>query len=185
MLGTFNTVLEKLIDLVLLGLLLFFLSLVSYQIVSRNFPIFPTIYWTEEFSRFSFQWMVLLGTALGVYRSDHFVLDAFPKHSFMGRLTRILREIVLMGIAVFFIVKGFEFAETGWRRRSTAAGLPMFYVYVTFFVGGIIMMTFQAQRLLILLTKGIDRLEAELNAQPPENVAVQDHTPTNNSDKGA
>ena len=70
----------------------------------------------------------MLGTALGVYHSDHFVLDAFPKNSRMDRFTRYLREFVLFVIAIFFVWSGAEFAETGGRRRSTAAQLPMCWI---------------------------------------------------------
>ncbi|MCA0928240.1 TRAP transporter small permease [Ruegeria profundi] len=173
-LDAFNKWLEKVLEWVLLGLLGLFLSLILYQVVSRNLPVLPTIYWTEEFSRFSFQWAIMLGTALGVYHFDHFVLDAFPKNSRIDRFTRYSREIVLVIIAVFFIWSGWEFAETGWRRRSTAAQLPMFWVYVCFFASGVLMALFSLQRLLTLVTKGLDALEHELNASPPEEVALQE-----------
>ncbi|WP_305988817.1 TRAP transporter small permease [Roseibium sp. MMSF_3544] len=173
-LDTFNRGLEKVLEWVLLALLAFFLSLILYQIVSRNLPVLPPIYWTEEFSRFAFQWTIMLGTALGVYHSDHFVLDAFPKNSRMDRFTRYLREIVLVLIAIFFIWSGWEFAETGWRRRSTAAQLPMFWIYVCFFTAGVVMALFMLQRVLTLLTKGLDKMELELNSLPPEEIALRE-----------
>ncbi|MGP1396692.1 MAG: TRAP transporter small permease [Inquilinaceae bacterium] len=174
MLDTLNRRLEKAIDLLLLVLLAFFLSLILYQVVSRNLPVLPPIYWTEEFSRFAFQWTVMLGTALGVYHSDHFVLDAFRPGSSLDRFSRYLRELVLLGIALFFLIKGWEFAETGWRRKSTAAQLPMFWIYVTFCAAGAIMILFSAQRLYLLATGGLHAMETTLNSLPPEELALRE-----------
>ncbi|MEO1199139.1 MAG: TRAP transporter small permease [Pseudomonadota bacterium] len=173
-LDTFNRAIEKIIEYVLLLLLGFFLCLILYQVLSRNLPVLPPIYWTEEFSRFAFQWTVMLGTALGVYHADHFVLDAFKRGSRLDRFTRYVREFVLVGIAIFFIVKGWEYAETGWRRTSTAAKMPMFYVYVTFFVCGVIMLLFKIQRIWMLLTQGLDAMEEALNSAPPEEIALRE-----------
>jgi len=169
-----NRRVEKAIEWALLGLLGFFLCLILYQVISRNLPVLPPIYWAEEFSRFSFQWAIMLGTALGVYHSDHFVLDAFPQNSRMDRFTRYLREFVLVIIALFFIWSGWEFAETGWRRRSTAAQLPMFWIYACFFAAGVFMALFMLQRILTLLTKGLDTMEQELNSLPPEELALRE-----------
>lgn len=170
----FNSGMERAIEFVLLLLLAFFLSLILYQVVSRNLPVLPPIYWTEEFSRFAFQWTIMLGTALGVYHADHFVLDAFPKNSRLDRIARRTREFVLFAIAIFFIVKGWEFAETGWRRKSTAAQLPMFWIYSSFFVCGVIMLVFKAERLWLLVTRGVDEMERELNSIPPEELALRE-----------
>lgn len=66
LLARINRALEKLLHWVLLALLFGFIALIIYQIVSRNLPLLPRLYWTEEFSRFAFQWMIMLGTAIGV-----------------------------------------------------------------------------------------------------------------------
>ena len=175
-LARLNRGLEKVIELILLFLLAFFLVLILYQVVSRNIPILPPIYWTEEFARFAFQWTVMLGTALGVYHSDHFVLEAFPRDSTMDRITRYLREFILLAIAIFFVTKGWEFAETGWRRKSTAAHLPMFWLYVTFFSCGVIMIIFKLQRLYLMFRYSLDTMEQQLNTFLPD--AADSPSPT-------
>ena len=72
-----NRVLEKILYALLLALLFGFIALIIYQILSRNLPLLPRLFWTEELSRFAFQWMIMLGTAVGVLHADHFVLEAF------------------------------------------------------------------------------------------------------------
>lgn len=159
-----NRKLERGLELTLLVLLFVFLSLILYQVASRNLPVLPPIYWTEELSRFSLQWTIMLGAAIGVYRSDHFVLDAFPQGWPIERFSRCAREFALLGIALFFVIEGWAFAETGWRRRSTAAQIPMFFVYAAFFVSGAFMLLFQIQRVALLLTRGIGALDDDLGS---------------------
>jgi hypothetical protein len=67
----------KTLDRLSATLLFAFVGLIAYQILSRNLLALPVIYWSEELARFSFQWSIAIGTALGVLHADHFVLHAF------------------------------------------------------------------------------------------------------------
>jgi len=166
---------ERLLGAVLLALLGFFFLSVLYQILNRNLPALPNAYWTEELSRFAFQWMVLLGTAVGVLRNDHFVLEAFPRGSLAARLTTAVRELALFGIALVFLVQGYGFGIGGLNRTSTAVGLPMVYVYMAFTACGALMLLFCAQRLLGLALFGAEGMRTRLDAPGPEEAtAVQD-----------
>lgn len=162
-LSRLNRALERLLHLVLLALLFGFIALIIYQIVSRNLPLLPRLYWTEEFSRFAFQWMIMLGTAVGVLHADHFVLEAFPRGSRADRVTRWVRDLACLAIGVIFIVHGKDFALSGLRRSATASGLSMVYVYSAFTVSGIFIVLFSAQRLLHALLHGIPHMEAALD----------------------
>lgn len=162
-LSRLNRTLERLLHLVLLALLFGFIALIIYQIVSRNLPLLPRLYWTEEFSRFAFQWMIMLGTAVGVLHADHFVLEAFPRGSRADRVTRWIRDLACLAIGVIFIVHGKDFALSGLRRSATASGLSMVYVYSTFTVCGVFIVLFSAQRLLHALLHGMPRMEAALD----------------------
>ena len=167
-----NRLLEKLLGALLLALLAFFFFSVLYQILNRNIPALPNAYWTEELSRFAFQWMVLLGTAVGVLRNDHFVLEAFPAGSWPSRATTVLRELALLGIALVFVLQGYGFGMGGLRRTSTAAGLPMIYVYMGFTVCGVLMLAFCAQRLLGIALFGVPGMRERLDAPGPAGTEV-------------
>ncbi|MBB3143510.1 TRAP transporter small permease [Halomonas organivorans] len=162
-LSRLNRMLERLLHLVLLALLLSFIALIIYQIVSRNLPLLPRLYWTEEFSRFAFQWMIMLGTAVGVLHADHFVLEAFPRGSRADRMTRWIRDLACLAIGVIFVVHGKDFALSGLRRSATASGLSMVYVYSAFTVCGGFIVLFSTQRLLHALLHGMPRMEAALD----------------------
>ena len=167
-----NRLLEKFLGALLLALLAFFFFSVLYQILNRNIPALPNAYWTEELSRFAFQWMVLLGTAVGVLRNDHFVLEAFPAGSLLSRATTVLRELALLGIALVFVFQGYGFGMGGLRRTSTAAGLPMIYVYMGFTVCGVLMLVFCLQRLLGIALFGAPGMRERLDAPGPVEVDV-------------
>lgn len=162
-LASLNRLLERLLHVVLLALVFGFIVLVIYQVLSRNLPMMPRIYWTEEFSRFAFQWMVMLGAAVGVLHADHFVLEAFPRGSRSDLATRIIRDLACLAIGAIFVWYGREFALSGLRRHATASGLSMIYVYSAFTVSGTFMVLFSLQRLLHAGLHGMDHMEAALN----------------------
>ncbi|WP_168015055.1 TRAP transporter small permease [Halomonas salinarum] len=162
-LSRLNRLLERGLYLILLALLAGFIVLIIYQIVSRNLPLMPRLYWTEEFSRFAFQWMIMLGTAVGVLHADHFVLEAFPRGSRADLITRWIRDLACLTVGVIFIVYGKDFALSGLRRSATASGLSMIYVYSAFTVSGVFILLFSAQRLLHAMLEGMPRMEAALN----------------------
>lgn len=154
----FNDALERVVHALLLLLLATFFVLVLYQIASRNVGALPRIYWTEEMSRFAFQWMVMLGTALGVRHADHFVLEAFPAGTRLARMSHGVRELSFIAMGVLFVYYGWDFAVSGLRRTSTAAGLPMVYVYAAFVACGALTLLFAAERTLAALCHGLDAL---------------------------
>lgn len=182
-LSRLNRLLERGLYLILLALLTGFIALIIYQIVSRNLPLLPRLYWTEEFSRFAFQWMIMLGTAVGVLHADHFVLEAFPRGSRADRVTRWIRDLACLAVGIIFIVYGKDFALSGLRRNATASGLSMVYAYSAFLVSGIFISLFSAQRLLHALYAGMERMEAALNT-PSEIESIPESGDPNNAELG-
>jgi len=184
-LSRLNRVLERLLHWLLLALLLGFIALIVYQIVSRNLPLLPRLYWTEEFSRFAFQWMIMLGTAIGVLHADHFVLEAFPQGSRIDRATRLIRDLACLAVGIIFIVYGKDFALSGLRRHSTASHLPMIYVYSVFTACGVFVVLYALERLLHTALYGLDSMERELNTPNElDDIAATDDTPHSVIERG-
>ncbi|RCV88675.1 TRAP transporter small permease [Billgrantia montanilacus] len=185
-LASLNRALERLLHVVLLALVFSFILLIIYQVVSRNLPFMPRLYWTEEFSRFTFQWMVMLGAAVGVLHADHFVLEAFPRGSRADLATRVIRDLACLTIGLIFIIYGKDFAQSGLRRSATASGLSMVYVYSTFMVSGVFILLFSIQRLLHTVLHGMQDMEKALNT-PNEidtlDVIQPDQTPLEGLDR--
>ncbi|CBV41051.1 TRAP transporter small permease [Halomonas elongata] len=170
-----NRGLERCLHWLLLALLFGFIALIVYQIVSRNLPLMPRLYWTEEFSRFAFQWMIMLGTAIGVLHADHFVLEAFPRGSRASLVTRWIRDLSCLAVGLIFVIHGKDFALSGLRREATASGLSMIYVYSAFSVSGLLIILFSAQRLLHALLDGVPRMEASLDTPDAVEEALEAH----------
>ncbi|MDI6004255.1 TRAP transporter small permease [Cobetia marina] len=176
-LSRLNRTLERLLYLVLLVLLASFIVFIIYQIASRNLAFLPRLFWTEEFSRFAFQWMVMLGTAVGVLHADHFVLEAFPRGSRADLVTRWIRDLACLLLGVLFIVHGKDFALSGLRRSAMASGLSMIYVYSVFTVSGVFIVLFSLQRLLHAWLYGMPAMEAALNTpNEAEELATPEET---------
>ncbi|WP_110709899.1 TRAP transporter small permease [Salinicola sp. CR57] len=162
-LGRVNRQLERFLNGVLLLLLASFIVLIVYQIASRNLGFMPRLYWTEEMSRFAFQWMIMLGTSIGVLHADHFVLEAFPRGSRPDRVTRVIRDVACLLVGMIFVVFGFGFLLSGFDRIASASQLPMVVTYSTFFVSGVLIVLFSLQRLLLTMRHGVDAMERELD----------------------
>lgn len=121
---------------------------VTYQIVARYIQFIPRFLWTEEICRFTLNWLVMIGSALAVRNCDHFDIDVLTKLNPRAKEIRFLvvNIIVLIGI-LFFAVYGWEFAVSGLRRRSMAAGVSMFWVYISFVVFGVSSVIFQVEKI--------------------------------------
>lgn len=158
-----NRVLEKILYAILLALLFGFIALIIYQIISRNLPLLPRLFWTEEFSRFAFQWMIMLGTAVGVLHADHFVLEAFPTGTRPDQMTRWARDLACLTTGIIFVWFGKDFAISGLRRSATASGISMIYVYSVFTACGGFIILFSLERLLYAALHGMPAMEKVLN----------------------
>jgi TRAP-type C4-dicarboxylate transport system permease small subunit len=111
---------------------------VSYQVLGRYASFVPRALWTEEVSRLCLAWMVFLGAALAVRRSEHFVIDLIPERV-QRRLAQPIQLVVLAGIAgagFVILLGGIGFAETGFGRTSTTSGIQMVWAYVAMPVAG-------------------------------------------------
>tara|TARA_B100000700_G_scaffold298159_1_gene363765 strand:- start:340 stop:957 length:618 start_codon:yes stop_codon:yes gene_type:complete len=187
-----NRVLEKALYAILLALLFGFIALIIYQIISRNLPLLPRLFWTEEFSRFAFQWMIMLGTAVGVLHADHFVLEAFPSGTRADQMTRWARDLACLVTGIIFVWFGKDFAISGLRRSATASGISMIYVYSVFTACGGFIILFSLERLLYAALHGMPAMEKVLNTPNAvddmmcndmsiDNVATTSTSSTNNT----
>ncbi|NBB90372.1 MAG: TRAP transporter small permease subunit [Spirochaetes bacterium] len=158
-----NHRLEQALEFIGTSLLGIFIVLVIYQIISRNIDFIPVILWTEEVSRFSFMWMIMMGATIGLLHSDHFLIDIFENNAKARRVAAVVREILILITLLVFLTYGWQFGMTGTRRISMAAKLPMVYVYMSFFVMGLFGAIFTLQRMLMMAQTGVDEVQSELD----------------------
>jgi TRAP-type C4-dicarboxylate transport system permease small subunit len=137
------------------SMLALFTVVVAYQVFSRYVDFVPRFIWTEEISRFSFIWMLFLGTAVAVRKKRHFVIDLFPAHiqERYGRLLDLFVLLIILAVAVSMVVGGVHFVEMGLKRISTTSGIQLAWIYLSIPVSGASIILFSLEQLWDILKK--------------------------------
>ncbi|MDQ8030426.1 MAG: TRAP transporter small permease [Bordetella sp.] len=129
MIARFKTFLFTLLTLVLL-------LCVFGQVVLRYLTDEP-IAWTEELSRYTFIWLVMLGAAEGSRRAGHFAIDLVTRR-LEGRAARGYHGLVagLEGVAYAFLaVSGAVLLPIVSGQTSITLGVPLTVAYAAIPVG--------------------------------------------------
>ncbi len=132
----------------IIGVLLAALTIVvTFQVLGRYVPFIPRPLWTEEISRWLLAWMVFLGAAIALRRSDHFVIDMIPQRldETFGRYLQTFVLLAIFAISVILLVGGSLMAYGGMSRISTASGLPLALAFAAVPVGGLFMTLFSME----------------------------------------
>jgi TRAP-type C4-dicarboxylate transport system permease small subunit len=117
------------------------------QVFTRLLPRFLgdwaviSLPWTEELSRFSFVWLLMLGASVGMYNQEHFnvtfVVDALPPSLRPSiQLLVYLLELLFVG---FLIAHGYWMSEMVWNQIAPAVGVSYAWVYMSVPVGASLM----------------------------------------------
>jgi TRAP-type C4-dicarboxylate transport system permease small subunit len=119
---------------------------VTLQIFSRYTTLVPFYIWTEEMARFVFIWMIMLGAALGIRESTHFVVDVWPR---LGprpnALFGLLSSFAILIMALVFTWWGWEFTRFAFRRISELAELPLWWIHIAWPMTGLSWLLFQGE----------------------------------------
>jgi len=113
------------------GFLLVLMSLATFaNVIARYFFNYP-LEWAEEFSRYSFIWVVFLGAAACSKRKTHILIDAVTSHLPMRvqALCAVLVEaivLVLMGAITYY---GYLLCTMATQATSTLK-IPQYSVYL-------------------------------------------------------
>lgn len=136
--------LEKSVAGAFFGILIVCLIL---QVFTRLLPKFLgdwaviSLPWTEELSRFSFVWLLMLGASVGMYNQEHFnvtfVVDTVPPALRPPiQFLVYLAELLFVG---FLIVHGYRMSEMVWNQIAPAVGVSYAWVYMSVPVGASLM----------------------------------------------
>jgi TRAP-type C4-dicarboxylate transport system permease small subunit len=119
-------------------LLLLVIIASSLQVFTR-YVLNASMTGTEEFARFSFIWMSMLGCSVAVGRAAHPTITLI-----VDRMKGIYKKILIVGIsilislcALIWIVYGIEMVSVTTAMRSPILLVPMAYVYLAIPVGGL------------------------------------------------
>jgi len=97
-------ILERVFDLIEqgLGVLLLLVMFISVLVqIFFRYVLKSPLTWTEEASRYSFIWIVLLGAAFAVRKKEHVVMEVLVKHfptSLQRYISLVLNTIILISL---------------------------------------------------------------------------------------
>jgi len=115
-------------------------AVIFYAVVMRYIFHRPPA-WSEELSRFTFIWMIMLGAVLVTREQSHiqitFVLDLLPKklRFFLSNFVRLL----MLAFCWVMIQEGLEIYPIVAEASSPSFGISMGWLYLSIPVGGILM----------------------------------------------
>lgn len=140
----------------------FLIITVTYQVVARHIDFIPRFLWTEEVSRFTLIWLVMIGASAGIHNRDHFDIDIFSNLTpHINRIRSIIINFSILLFSFFLIVYGLDFAKSGLRRISLAARIPMAWIYISFFFLGISAIVFQVEHILKYFEKQPNNINSD------------------------
>ena len=115
-----------------------------------------SIFWNEEFARYSLLWIIFLALGIAYEEGQHInitnFVDALPKKTRL--LVILLSELVLIFFLYYMIKYGFSLTAKTFVRGhiSPALRIPMWVAYLSIPVGGVAML-FQVIQKSIKLVK--------------------------------
>lgn len=136
-------------------LMLLLLSCVLWQVISRYLLAAPSTI-TDEFARFTFIWLALLGAALAYHEKAHLAVDYFV-HKFPLSAQRgcaIFSQALCAGFALFVMVLGGGLLMNqtlASGQVSPVMGLPMGLFYFCLPLSGSLIFIFACANMLTLL----------------------------------
>lgn len=100
------------------------------EIIGRS--IFShTFLWSSELAMFGFMWLAFLGSAVGVLRQSHFVVDLlfkwFSEDHVVTKILEWFTLILILVIGFVFLFYGIDFVKQGMSRISYAIGIKTGY----------------------------------------------------------
>jgi TRAP-type C4-dicarboxylate transport system permease small subunit len=143
----------RFLKLVLTVLMVVLIIPVGMQILSRYTGIIPRFIWTEEIARFSFVWIIMIGSMIAVRDGTHFDVDVLPRSAnpTVELVMRLFVQVAVLAAALTFLVYGWDFAILGSRQRSEIASLPMLAIYIAWPLAGASWALFTAEKMIDLI----------------------------------
>jgi TRAP-type C4-dicarboxylate transport system permease small subunit len=113
---------------------------VLLQVVFR-YIVRAALPWPEELARSLLVWCAFVGASSALRVGEHvgvtFLLDKMP--TALGKLIRLIVKAAMFYFMFVLIKHSWRIAQLGWRSKSGAMLMPMFYPRVGVTVGSILM----------------------------------------------
>ena len=144
-------IIDKIIKLVRAVSMLIMVSVTFYQVVMRYaFNSSPS--WTEEFVRYMFVWVSMLGASIGIKEHIHIGVDAVVNLlPTKGRLfVQFLVHFIVIAFCIFLIRYTFPVLKVTSIQRSPALHLKVSYEYAAVLAFGFLGVFYSIREVIIL-----------------------------------
>lgn len=132
-------------------LLLILMIVVINMLVVTRYIFSYSAPWTEEVTRYSMIWLVMLGAGVLTLFDDHItlnlVVDKLPRRA--RRWQRLLVQVCVFLTAVLIAWEGVHFAAGMQSVVSTALGVSMLYAALSIPLGAALIAAFAAVRIVL------------------------------------
>jgi C4-dicarboxylate transporter DctQ subunit len=134
---------EKTINSIIIVLLMLMTAAIFYQVVLR-YVFHSANIWAEEFARYSFIWVVMLGSSSALRRFRHIRID-FLVQALSQRTQKAvsfcnyLLMLLFLGVLVVY---GVRIAEQAADKLSAGLGVSMGFMYLSIPIGSALMFLF-------------------------------------------
>ncbi|WP_162916648.1 TRAP transporter small permease [Cohaesibacter haloalkalitolerans] len=140
---------EKTINFIIIVCLMMMTAVIFYQVVLR-YVFDSSNIWAEEFARYAFIWVVLLGAASALRRFQHiridFVVNLLPERA--QKLINFINYILIVGFLATLIKYGIAISLKTTHQISAGLHIPMSFMYMSIPVGSALMLLFTVQIIL-------------------------------------
>jgi TRAP-type C4-dicarboxylate transport system permease small subunit len=109
------------------------LVVVSLAAVVLRFFRIPLV-WSDEFMRYIFVWLVMMGSVLASSRNSQIYIDlveSFTPQRFQ-KITKTFNQIIVLAFFAFLLYHSSNYIELGFQQISSALRWPMIWVYISF-----------------------------------------------------
>lgn len=137
---------EWLIRRVISLLLILMTVVICYQVVLR-YGFQSANIWAEEFARYSFIWVVLLGSANALRNTQHIRID-FAVNALPPRVRSVIdtfNTLLIGGFLLALIAYGVDIAMRTGNQISSGLHLPMSFMYLSIPISAAIMLVFSIE----------------------------------------
>jgi TRAP-type C4-dicarboxylate transport system permease small subunit len=132
--AVFDLILEKITNLsnLLMIVLLVGLTLLLGASIGMRYFLCQPISWANAVSRYAYIYIVLIGSAISYLLEGHATIESF--YNLMPRRIKMLFDwahcLIVMGLSVILVVKGFRYAISMWGVHSPV--MPFFSIGIVY-----------------------------------------------------
>lgn len=131
--GKFVYYYNKLEEYLLVGSLIFTVSIVFVQVIMR-YLFNSSLSWSEELTRYIFIWQIWLGASIGLRERKHInieILNGLLKEKWQS-VINIISLIIWLGFCIFMVVSGSDLVLNLMQKGSVSSGMriPLYFVYI-------------------------------------------------------